>query len=79
MAFPTALLSTSSLIERAGYDMVSQRNPSCDSLDPNAESAAKDAESIRNQVLIPLLDAGKTIILAMHSYGGSPAPPLRKV
>lgn len=60
------------LVERAGYDLVSQRNPSCDSLNPDAESAAKDAAFIRNQLLIPLLDAGKTVILVMHSYGGLP-------
>lgn len=60
------------LVERAGYDFISQKNPSCGSLNPNAESAAKDAAYIRDQVLIPLLDAGKTVVLAMHSYGGSP-------
>lgn len=66
------------LVERAGYDTVSQRNPSCDSLNPNAESAAQDAAFIRNQLLIPLLDAGRTVILAMHSYGGSPGAAAAK-
>ena len=60
------------LLERNGYHTFSQRNPSCNSKAPNDESAAKDTEFIRNQVLMPLLDAGKTVVLAMHSYGGLP-------
>ena len=66
------------LFEQAGYDTISHRNPSCNSLNPNAESAANDAAFIRNQVLMPLLDAGKTVILAMHSYGGIPGAAAAK-
>ena len=66
------------LLKRSGYDTISRRNPSCDSRNPNAESAANDAAFIRNKVLMPLLDAGKTDILAMHSYGGLPGAAAAK-
>ena len=62
----------------AGYTTVSQRNPSCNSTDPNAESAAKDAKFIRDQVLLPLLDSGKVVVLVMHSYGGLPGATAAK-
>ncbi|KAL8726560.1 MAG: hypothetical protein Q9181_005997 [Wetmoreana brouardii] len=66
------------LLEHDGYETVSQRNPSCYSGTPNAESAAKDTAFIRNQVLMPLLDAGKTVVLAMHAYGGLPGAAAAK-
>lgn len=66
------------LVERAGYDTVSHRNPSCNSPNPNAVSTAQDAAFIRNQVLLPLLDAGKTVVLVSHSYGGSPGAAAAK-
>ncbi len=69
---PQHYLELQDLVKRAGYDFISHKNPSCDSLNPNAESASNDATSIRNEILIPLLDAGNTVILVSHSYGGSP-------
>ena len=60
------------MLERSGFETISHRNPSLNSMTPNNESAAKDTAFIRNQVLMPLLDAGKTVILAMHSYGSLP-------
>lgn len=55
-----------------GYHTVTGRLPSCDSDDPNDQTAAKDAAFIRDTLLMPQLDAGKQVILAMHSYGGCP-------
>ncbi|KAG8526454.1 uncharacterized protein KY384_000047 [Bacidia gigantensis] len=60
------------VLHRADYDTVSKRNPSCNSVSPNDQSAAKDAAFIRNEVILPLLDSGKTVVLASHSYGGLP-------
>ena len=39
---------------------------------------AKDAAFIREDVILPLLDAGKDVVLAMHSYGGMPGPVAAK-
>ncbi|MCJ1326122.1 hypothetical protein MMC10_002786 [Thelotrema lepadinum] len=61
------------LLEAAGYETIIQKNPSCDSADPfNADTQA-DADAVRNNVLLPLIAAGKEVVLIAHSYGGSPA------
>lgn len=75
---PQHYFQLTDLLVGAGYDTISRRNPSCDSLTPNAESAAKDAAFIRHEVLMPLLDAGKNVILVMHSYGGLPGAAAAK-
>ena len=36
------------------------------------ESVARDAAFIRTNVIMPQIDAGKEVILAVHSYGGLP-------
>lgn len=59
-------------LKLAGYDTVSARNPSCDSTDPNAQSVAGDAAEIRNNLILPQIDAGNDVVLAVHSYGGQP-------
>jgi len=75
---PQHFFELQDLLERAGYNTASQRSPSCGSMNPNSESVAKDAAFIRNEVLMPLLDARKTVVLAMHSYGGSPGATAAK-
>ena len=60
------------LLKARGYQVVTHRNPSCDSDDPNAQSVSSDAAFIRSNLLLPQIDAGKDVILAMHSYGGCP-------
>ena len=60
------------LLRSKGYQVVTHRNPSCDSDDPNAQSVSSDAAFIRSNLLLPQIDAGKDVILAMHSYGGCP-------
>ena len=65
-------------LRRGGFPVVSLRNPSVGSNNPNAQSAAGDAASIRNNLLLPQIDAGNDIILAMHSYGGCPGATAAK-
>ena len=59
-------------LEHAGYDFVSFQNPSCNSPDPDSQTAAKDIAFQRNEVIVPLLDKGRTVVVAAHSYGGLP-------
>lgn len=61
-----------------GYEVVCQRNPSCDSPYPFAQTAAKDTSFIRSNLLMPLIDDGKEVILAVHSYGGLPGAAAAK-
>ncbi|KAF5022535.1 hypothetical protein F66182_5437 [Fusarium sp. NRRL 66182] len=49
------------------YDFVSQNAPGVADKD---SSALRDAESLRSKLLGPLIDAGKDVIVLMHSYGG---------
>ncbi len=66
------------LLRARGYPVVTQRNPSCDSSNPNAESVLADATSIRANLLMPHINAGKDVVLAMHSYGGCPGAAAAK-
>ena len=59
-------------LNTAGYDTVSQRLPSCGSLDPNEQSVATDAAFISRNLLLPPINTGKDLVLIMHSYGGGP-------
>ena len=59
-------------IEKAGYPTSSARSPSCGSTDPYSQSVVGDAAFIRQNLLLPLINAGKDIVLVMHSYGGCP-------
>jgi pimeloyl-ACP methyl ester carboxylesterase len=59
------------LLGAKGYEVVTKRNLSCDSQDPDQESVASDAAAIR-ETLLSQIDAGKDVVLVMHSYGGCP-------
>lgn len=59
-------------LRHAGYETISQRNPSVAAIDPNVQTAALDAKAIRENVLMPLIDGGEDVVLVMHSYGGLP-------
>lgn len=56
----------------AGYSTVSQRLPSCDSPFPRDQSVAADAAFIGRNLLMPSINAGKRVVLVMHSYSGGP-------
>ncbi len=59
-------------LQHAGYDTVTQRLPSTGSSDPNVQSVAADADFIRMNMLMPSIDAGREVVLVMHSYSGGP-------
>jgi len=69
---PVHYLLLISKLTTFGYHTVTGRLPSCDSADPNDQSAAKDAAYVRDALIMPHLNAGRKVILAMHSYGGCP-------
>ncbi|MCJ1471353.1 hypothetical protein MMC07_010001 [Pseudocyphellaria aurata] len=46
--------------------------PSLNPSDPHQADVAGDSAFIRERMLLPLLEAGKDILLVMHSYGGIP-------
>ena len=60
------------LLSVAGYRTASQRLPSCNFANSEAQSVADDADAIRNNLILPQLDLGKEVVVIMHSYGGSP-------
>lgn len=66
------------LFEKAGYPTKSIQLPSVGSADPNKESVAGDAAAIRENLLLPLIDNGKDVVLVMHSYGGCPGAAAAK-
>ena len=60
------------LLSLGGYPIVSERLPSVNSTTPKSISVTTDANFIRNQLIVPLLNQGKDVLLIAHSYGGSP-------
>lgn len=59
-------------LQLAGYHTVTQRLPSCDSSNPGAQSVAVDADFIKSNLLMPSINAGRRVLLVMHSYSGGP-------
>ena len=57
---------------KAGYTVVSQQLPSVNPAVPTSASVANDTMFIRHQLLIPLLEGGKEVLLITHSYGSVP-------
>ena len=56
----------------AGFDTIAERLPSCGSSNPQAQSVAVDAAFITQHLLMPSINAGKEVVLIMHSYSGGP-------
>ena len=55
------------------YQCVSESLPSCfDSIVPPKVTLADDVKYIRDNEIKPLVDAGKDVVVVMHSYGGLP-------
>ena len=59
-------------LKSAGFEVLSNRNPSCNSSNPTESSVAQDAEAIREKVIRPQVEAGRDVVVVMHSYGGVP-------
>lgn len=59
-------------LRSAGYPTQSLCLPSVGSPNPEEVSTTTDAEYILQNVLRPLVDSGKDVVLVMHSYGGIP-------
>lgn len=60
------------LLQKAGYAVSAQPLPSVNPATPVNVHVATDAEFVRHQQLLPLLDQGKDVLLVMHGYGGCP-------
>jgi pimeloyl-ACP methyl ester carboxylesterase len=60
------------LLSLGGYPIVSERLPSVNSTTPKSISVTTDADFVRNELIVPLLNQGKDVLLIAHSYGGSP-------
>ncbi|KAJ5626237.1 hypothetical protein N7510_002546 [Penicillium lagena] len=60
------------VFQDAGYPTKSITLPGAGSVNPRAQSVRADACAIRENLLLPLLEDGKDVILIMHSYGGCP-------
>jgi hypothetical protein len=60
------------------FDVVVNRLPSVGSKTPREESVARDADFIKDNLLIPIIDSGKEVLLLMHSYGGCPGADAAK-
>ena len=69
---PVHYVQYTSQLRLAGYHTVTQRLPSCDSSNPQAQSVANDAAFIQEHLLMPSINAGHKVILIMHSYSGGP-------
>lgn len=58
-------------LERASVTTYPGAYPSCDPPDPAAATCARDIASLRDNVLVPLLDEQqRDVVLLAHSYGG---------
>lgn len=57
--------------EQVGFSTAPGPYPSCDPTDPASATALKDIKSLRDNVLLPLLEQqGKDVVILAHSYGG---------
>jgi hypothetical protein len=71
----TALMDS---LKAQKYEVVSHRLPSVGSKTPREQSVAKDSAFIKNNMLLPSINAGKDVLLLMHSYGGCPGADAAK-
>lgn len=58
-------------LEKDGFSTHPGPYPSCNPTDPSTATAEKDITSLRDQVILPLLDQEhKDVVIVAHSYGG---------
>lgn len=60
-------------LQLPGFKRYSERLPSCDSDNPYEQSVQRDTEFLQAKLLMPLIDAGKMVVLILHSYSGGMA------
>ncbi|KAF4122551.1 Pimeloyl-ACP methyl ester carboxylesterase [Geosmithia morbida] len=57
-------------LEDAGFETVDGAYPSSDPPDPADATSLKDIAHLRDEILQPLLDEGRELVVVAHSYGG---------
>ncbi|KAJ4407287.1 hypothetical protein N0V82_009956 [Gnomoniopsis sp. IMI 355080] len=58
-------------LEKAGFSTHPGPHPNCNPTDPSTATSEKDIISLRDQVILPLLDKEqKNVVIVAHSYGG---------
>ena len=55
-----------------GYNAVAPTLPNFNSSYPEFDTVETDTRFLRDQVLLPCINAGKDVVLAVHSYAGIP-------
>ncbi|MCJ1247408.1 hypothetical protein MMC30_004622 [Trapelia coarctata] len=61
------------ILQKAGYPTSYASYPSLSPDDPLKADVAADSASIREKVMLPLIEQqGKEVVVVMHSYGGMP-------
>lgn len=68
---PSAYFTFLTYLHKAGFPAVVAHLPSLDAKDPSSADCQKDAIAVRQQML-PLIDAGQSVVIVCHSYGGIP-------
>ncbi|PSN71562.1 prolyl aminopeptidase-like protein [Corynespora cassiicola Philippines] len=74
-ADPSCFDEISSKFNQSGYPTAYARIPSLNPTDPASVSNPKDIKHARDNILTPLLDIGKEVIVLVHSYGGMVGGP----
>ena len=70
---PSTYVRFLDILKAAGYPTLLVSYPSHNPAHPFTADVAGDSQSIRDNVLVPLIEEqGKEVVLVMHSYGGMP-------
>ena len=69
---PSHYQGASTILENSKFETHCLALPSLNCDKPQTATAAKDAAFVRCELLQPLIEDGKEILLVMHSYGGGP-------
>lgn len=75
---PAHYKSLVTALQESKFEVCTKKLPSVGSQKPFEQSVANDASFIETELLLPLANAGKDIILLMHSYGGCPGADAAK-
>ncbi len=75
---PEHYSGVTALLQQAGYSVLLHALPSVDPQVAASHSICTDTTFIRENILLPLLEEGKDMLLVMHSYGGCPGSAAAK-